>query len=884
MDAHERTVSGLSPEEAKLAARRDLGNTTLLHEEIRTQWSWTTLEQLGQDLRYAFRMMSANRVFTALAVLSLALGIGANTAIYGFVESILLRSLPVPDPQALVAMKWRAKQFASVARSLSLTEGEIHPDPRGGMLGAVFPYPVIELVSDSRLFTSVFAYTGAGRLTVMAGNQTEAAPSQYVSGDYFRGMGIAPAAGRLLVSDDDRAGAAPVVVLSYRCAQRAFGDPARAVGQSIRINLAAFEIAGVVPPDFFGADPAGAPDIFLPFHANLLLERAAASKQAAAKYLDANNYWIEIMARLKPGVTLEQAQAALEPRFGQFVSESAANDRERSDLPGLNIVEGAAGLESLRIRYSKPLYILMAMVGAILLIACANVANLLLARAAARRREMAVRLSLGASRARVVRQLLTESVLLASIGGALGVAFAFWGIRFISVLLATGRPDLPLRAALNGQVLAAALLLSVTTGLVFGLAPALQATRVDMTPALKDSEGGGLPRRIRFGLVRVGLSGILVSAQLAFSLLLLVGAGLFGRGLANLHSIPIGFNRDNILLFTIKPGAVGYSGTALAGLYGSLRETLSRLPGVRAASFSDAALPAGNGTKGPVSMPGAPQPVKAWMLRVGPSFLSTMQIPLAAGRDFEERDGAGPSQVAVVNRSFVKSLGMENPLGRTVVLGNTPYQIVGVAGDAVFLNLKDSLEPVIYLPSLGPRPPAQTTFAIRAAGNPVDQARAVQEILRRTDSRLALVDLKTEAAHIDQAISEEITLARLCTLFAAVALLIACVGLYGTVSYNVARRTPEIGIRMALGARRWAVLRLVLAEVFRMALLGLAAGIPAAFVLSRFTESLLFGVKPHDARSAIGAVVLLLCAASVAAIAPAQRASRIDPTKALRHE
>lgn len=585
-EAEERAATGLSESEARNAARRELGNATLLQEETRRLWTWTTLEQLRQDLRYAARTMGANRTFTTLAVLSLALGIGANTAIYSFVESIFLRSLPVPEPQSLVVLKWRAKNFPSVVHGFTMTTGGTHPDSSGGRVGSIFPYAALGLFqANTTVLSSAFCYMGADRLNVTAGGQTEAIASQYVSGDYFRGMGVPPAAGRLIMAEDDVAGAAPVAVMSHRMARQYFGQPAGAIGQAIRVNTTSFTVIGVTPPEFFGAEPAAAPELYLPLHTNLLLESAGAAKN----YLDRTYYWIDIMARLKPGVSMAQAESVLGPQFRQFALDSASNERERSDIPELKVLEGAGGLDSLRFRYSKPLYILMAMVGMILVIACANIANLLLARATARRREMAVRLSMGASRFRVIRQLLTESVLLASTGGALGVMLAYWGIRFVTLLLSTGQEGFSLRAELNWHVLGVTLGLSIVTGLLFGLAPAVQATRVDVMPSLKESQPNVHSQGKRTAFRRMGLSRILVGAQMAFSLVLLMAAGLFAQTLSKLHSIHLGFNRENVLLFTIKPRAAGYEGAALAQLYGTLRERLGRIPGVRAASFSGGA-------------------------------------------------------------------------------------------------------------------------------------------------------------------------------------------------------------------------------------------------------------------------------------------------------
>ena len=884
-EAGERESAGVSHEQARQAALRELGNVTLVREDTRATWGWTSLEQLGQDLRYALRTMASNRTFTAMAVLSLALGIGANTAIYSFVESILLRSLPVPDPQSLVVMKWRAPVFPRVGFSAS--SGAIYNDPKGGTVASVFPYPALPLLqSNTAVLGSAFGYFGGGSLNITIGQETEAIEGQYVSGDYFRGLGVPPAAGRLILSGDDRAGAAAVAVLNYRYSRQRFGEAANAVGQSIRINNTPFTVVGVAPPQFFGADPASVPDVWLPMHANLLLDPLAL-KTVAAKYLDRNFYWIEIMGRLKPGISPARAQAVLGPQFRQFAESSASSDRERANLPTLAILEGAAGLDSLRHKYSRPLAVLAAMAGLILLIACANISNLLLARAIARRREIAVRLSMGAGRMRVVRQLLTESVLLAAMGGALGVAFAFWGIRFLTLLLASGRTNFTLHAQLNWHVLGVTFALSVLTGLLFGVAPAIQATRADVMPALKELLAGTPSRASRHALPRVSVSQFLVGGQIALSLMLLVSAGLFGQTLSNLQSIELGFNRENVMLFTLNPRAAGYEGPALNRLYTDIRERLTQIPGVRSVSMSGRPLLSGSGTTTSavevpgVAPPGAGKP-NVGLFDVGPAFFQTMQIPVFAGREFDERDGGDPSPVAVVNQRFVKAFGLENPIGRTVNLKPRSYQIVGVVGDALFLNLKEERHPMLYLPFS--RPPGQATFEVRAAGNPLDHAKTVREIVRQIDSRLAVSGLETQAARINQAISQEIALARLCTVFAALALTIACVGLYGTMAFHVTRRTGEIGIRMALGAERSSIVWLVLREIFSVGVAGLAAGVVGALSGSRYVASFLYGIKPHDPLALTAAVLILLSAALIAGYVPARRASRIDPMRALRHE
>jgi macrolide transport system ATP-binding/permease protein len=841
----------------EMAGPGELGNLTLAAENARATWSWMWLERLGQDLRYARRSMFHNKAFTALAVLSLALGIGANTAIYSFMESILLRSLPVPDAESLVVMKWRSQKYTSAAsRGMSFSTEGTHRDPSEGTIGTQFPYPALELFQrNTDVLSNAFCYFVSDRMTLTIDGESEAVKGQYVSGGYFRGMGVRPFAGRLVLPGDDEIGAAGAAVLSHGFSQRRFGDARLAVGRTIRISDRPFSVVGVTPQGFFGAEPGYVPDLYIPMRAEMVVESAS-----GRKYLDANFYWIEIMARLKPGVDLAQAQAVLGPQFRRFAEDSATTERARTDLPELRIMKGGAGLDSLSRRYAKPLYVLMAMVSLILLIACANVANLLLARATARRREIAVRLSIGASRMRVIRQLLTESVVLSSIGGVLGLAFAWWGIGVLTLLLANGRENFTLHAELNWNAL-----------------------------------GGTAGRSWR-----VGPSQILVVAQMVFALVLVVAAGLFGGTLSNLHSIGLGFNRDNVLLFTIMPEAAGYDGPARRRLYRDLRERLGQMPGVRSVSLSNRPLPAGGGTMAPVIAAGVPPPPAApgerapngaGLFSVGPAFFETMQIPLTAGREFDERDETGTASVAVINQRLAKVLGLESPVGSSISLEgqNTMYEIVGVVGDALFLRLKDEIRPMVYFPYLRDpylqsSAPGEMTYEVRAAGNPLGLANTVRQIVRDLDSRIAVSDLKTQAAHIDEAISQEIALARLCTVFALLALVIACVGLYGTVAFNVSRRTSEIGIRMALGAQRAGIVWLILRSVLTLELLGLAIGIPVVLAGSRYVESLLFGIKPNDPMALTAGVAVLFAAGLLASYVPARRASSIDPMIAVRHE
>jgi predicted permease len=892
-EAEEHQAEG-SAEEAKWAARRELGNVALLQENTRAAWGWTFCEQLMQDLRYAFRTMAANKTFSALAILSLALGIGANTAIYSFMDSILLRSLPVSNPESLVVLNWHAKQAGRdfVMHGMS---GSTFGDAKSGTTAGIFPYPAFELFrKNDSVFSSVFAHCQCRQvrsLNVAIKGQADLAAGWNVSGDYFGVLGVPPAAGRLIMPDDDRAGAPAVAVVSYGFSQRRFGGAANAAGQPILIDNMSFTVVGVTPPEFFGVDPAVAPDIYLPIHTNELLGADHQFGFRPAEYLQADNYWIDVMGRLRPGVSLAQAQAALAPAFHQWVASTATNDGERANLPELIVKEGAGGLESLRRRYSKPLYVLMTLVGLILALASANVANLLLARATARRREMALRLSLGAGRFRIVRQLLTESVLLATLGGVLGVLFAIWGIRSLTLLLANGHANFTLHAELNWHVLGAAAALSLLTGALFGLAPALHATRVDVIPALKEMRAG--QQQARHGFRRIGLSHMLVVCQIAISLIMLVAAGLFVRTLSNLQSIELGFARENILLFQLDAWKAGHREPEIAAFYGELRKRLSEMPGVRSASLSKDSLIAA-GTRLPLKINGQPANVRSRLLTVGPAFFATMQIPILAGRDIEERDHSGSPAVAVINEKFAKAnFGDRNPLGQHVTLWEPgeplrlalDMEIVGVSRNARYGGLKREIPPVIYFPyNQGYPRPDHMVYALRTSGDPLAYVSAVREIVRQADARVPVSEVRTQAADVDQTINQEITFAELCSSFATLALLIACVGLYGSVSYNVARRTGEIGIRMALGAPRGGVMGMVLRDVLGLAAAGLAIGMATALGTSKFVASFLYGMKPNDPLALTVAVFTMLGAALLAAYVPARKASRIDPMVALRHE
>lgn len=627
------------------------------------------------------------------------------------------------------------------------------------------------------------------------------------------------------------------------------------------------------------------PDIYVPMHTDQLLETDSPTPQANWMFIDPNYDWVVIMARLRPGVTPIQAQAALAGAFYEW-GHAAKPQVKPQEIPTLVVRDGAGGLDSLRRRYSKPLYILLTLVGLILAIACANIANLLLARAAARKREIAVRLSMGAGRLRIIRQLLTESVLLSLLGGAVGIAVAVWGVRFITLLLSNGQEKFTLRADLNWHVLAAVAALSLFTGVLFGLAPALQSTRVDLVSALKESRTGEPHWR---GFHRLSLSRILIVSQIAIALLIVVAAGLFVRTLSNLASVNLGFNGDNLLTFQLNARQAGHKDPEIVAFYDNLQRQFSAIPGVQSASLSHQLLIGMGTSAGAVRL--ADGTVKGSLkLSIGTGFFSTMQIPILRGRDIEARDTSGSPMVAVVNDAFAKAFfGDRDPLGQHMTgscFGKCDIEVVGVVANSLYGDLKGTPRPIVYLPfAQGAWGPVQQMyFELRTAGNPLGYVSAVRDLVRRADGLVPLAEVKTQRAWIDQTISQEITFARLCSALALLALAIACVGLYGTMSYNVARRTSEIGIRMALGAQRRRVIWMVLREVILLAAVGLAISLPTALLASKLLQSFLFGMKPNDPLTLTASVVTLVCAAVLAGYLPARNASRIDPMTALRQE
>jgi predicted permease len=870
---------------------RDLGNEVRVREDARAIWTWRPLDELTQDLTYTRRTLLKHRAVTVFAVLSLALGIGANTAIYSFMDAILLRSLPIADPESLVLMSWRSKPFSFskdaefVLRSISGSTYRFS----GGVEARIFPFASYQRLREvsAPVLSSVFAYKPAGRLNVMIRGEAELTDGQYVTGNFFSGLAVLPQAGRLIVADDDRPVAATVAVVSHGYSERRFGAAGNAVGQQILINNLPFTVVGVAPPGFFGVDPAASPSVYLPLRADVLFAPSAANK-----YQDTNYYWLEIMGRLRPGVSIAQAQAALAGPFEAWVATTSRTDAERANLPALHVVEGAGGLDTLRRRYSKPLYVLLAMVGLILAIACANTANLLLARATVRRREIAVRLSIGAGRFRLIRQLLTESLVLALMSGALGILIAIAGTRLLTMLLASGDPPLTLDVDLNRRVLSITVLLSMLCGVLFGLAPAIQSTRPALVPALKDTDDGQLVRRKSRWLPRLSLQKALVVGQISLLMLLLVAAGLFVQTVSNLHSVFLGFNQDNLLLFELNAPQAGRPPATVAAFYDDLRRRFAEIPGVRAVTVSHSSLIRA-GRAHPVRVDGVIAERTRFM-QTGPGFFSAMQIPMLQGREIDERDRAGSTPVAVISDQFARTfMPNQHPIGRHITVGGSvsplrplDLEIVGVAATARYGPIKSTIPPVVYVPytQIPPSQVQEMTFALRTDGDPLRHVNTVRQIVHSADSRVPVTNVVTQAAEINRTINQEIVMARLGTTFAILALVIACAGLYGTMAYAVVRRTKEIGIRMALGARRGAVMWMVLREVCVLAALGLVISIPIARGSARLIESFLFELQPNDPRAVAAALVALVAAALLAGYGPARRASRVDPTTALRHE
>ncbi len=659
MEEQENLESGMSLDEAHYAALRRFGNVTLAQERSREMWGWNWSETLWQDLRFGARQLRRNPGLASVIVLSLALGIGANTAIFSLIDAVMLKTLPVKQPEQLVLLDWATHGWPTFLQSMT---GNWDQDRSGRTTSTSFSYPVFEQIRTlNRVFSEVCAFAHPDPLNVGVNGQAGMADGELVSGDYFSTLRVEPILGRALTRDDDRPQPSPVAVISFGYWERRFGRDLHVIGKSITVNGIPFTLLGVAPPEFFGVQPGRSVDIYLPL-ASLPQVEPAWSQPGVSKFADRSDWWVVIMGRLKPGITAEQGRAGLDVILRQNVTADAGASLKAPAIPRIELTPASKGLDFLRQQFSRPLYILMAVVGLVLLIACANVANLLLARATTRQKEIAMRLALGAGRQRLVRQLLTESVLLAALGGIAGLLLAFWASNLLVVLISGDEP-IYLHVSPDGRVLGFTILVSLLTGILFGLAPALRSTRVNLSPALKDGAKGWVGKTHRFANVHVGLGRVLVVSQIALSLLLLVGAGLFVRTLENLENVSTGFNARNLLLLGLDPTQAGYKGQRLASFYETLHERLRAIPGVRNASLSSSILIGGGESIAGISIPGyTPQPgdagrdgtVSVYVNQVGDGFFETMGIPLLLGRSLNQHDIASSSSVAVVNEVFAR--------------------------------------------------------------------------------------------------------------------------------------------------------------------------------------------------------------------------------------
>jgi predicted permease len=887
-EAEERRERGSTPADAERAARIDFGNVAVIAEDTRATWGWTTWEQLAQDVRYAIRTLSKSRAFTATAVVSLALGIGANTLLYSLTDAILLRALPVSDPQALVRMTWRTPQPEN--HGMSRHDTSIRSQTAGYTNG-VFAYAAFELFERHEdIFASVFAYQNTGPISLTIHDQTAPAIGEYVSGNYFRGLGVVPAAGRWLFADDDRSGAPPAVVISAALADGRFGGSDAAVGQTLLINTAPFTIVGVTGRSFFGTDPGVTPDFYVPLHSIAIVDTRRAS-DPLQRFNDPAEGWLEIMGRLKPEVSLELAQATLAPPFQQFTERVKASGSRWTQAPTLALVAGGQGIDGLRRGYSTPLLLLMGLAGLILLLACSNIANLLLARSAAREQEIALRMSLGAARVRVIRQLLTESAVLSVAGGMLGVAVVLLGEPLVMSMLANGRSNFTLHAGLNWRVMLFTSGLSLLTGLLFGVVPAMRSTRTVRLSAIKDARSTAASVSGR----RRGPTRAMVVLQMGATLVLLITAGLFARTLANFAGLDLGFNPDRVLTVTLNAKQVGFDDAGAAEIYRDLRSRFAAIPGVVAVSMSDSAL-MGDGRSGTTVVPVGIAPKDCcYTVSIGAGFFRTMEVPLARGRDLDETDErTGAKPVVVINESYAREyFGNANPLGQRLEIPSGPpkvaglaFEIVGVARDVNYGRLVGERPAIVFVPfqhavfgSL-----QAMVYEIRTSLAPADQEKAIRQIVHDVNARIPITRVAMQTGLIDRLIATPILLTRLCVTFAILALTMAVVGLYGSISYDVSRRTREIGVRMALGARRGQVVRLILGNVVVLAAIGIALGVIGALYASKVAQAYLYGVTPRDPMTVTGAILVLLTATCLASYAPARAAARLDPTQALRNE
>ena len=864
----ENLAAGISLQEARYAAMRTFGNPTYLKEQTRDTWGWIWLEQIGQDFRYGLRSLRKNTGFTAVAVLTLALGIGANTSIFSFINAMVIRTLPVERPSELFLL------------------GPF--DSHEGDLG--FSYALHKAVRDeNRTLAGIFVGT-PGPMNVSVDGQAEFAlgGGEYVSGSYFSTLGVGAIAGRTFTAaEDEVAGQNPVAVISYGYWRRRFALSPSVLGKTIYLNGVPCTIIGVTPPRFFGIDVGHSPDITVPITMFPLLN------PGSRELSNPGSWWLDAIGRLKPGVTPEQATADLSAILEHYLDTQGPAMGLRSKGLSMRLEPGAWGISnrSKGVRFAT---LLMTLAGLVLLIACTNVANLLLARGAARQKEIAVRVAIGAGRSRLLRHLVTESLLLALLGGAVGFLFASWGTRGLLKLLPQEISSVDLSPDIRVFVFCGGI--SVLAGLLFSLMPAWRVTSSSLVQGLQGAvrQDAANPHRNR---LRNGL----VVSQVMLSMVLLFLAGLFTHSLQDLLSVDLGFRPERVLLFSMDPTLVGYQGPRLVGLYESLLEHVQAVPGVMSVSLSRGGLIShmtwGDNLYISGYAPQSGEVPQSLFSPVGPNFFRTAGIPILVGRDFRGLDNENAPKVAIVNEAFARHFfgeqdGVQKAVGRTLGLGVDqnlgPFEIVGVARDSKQRSLSEPPASVVYFPfwqaDLPPSLIGHMTLEVRTVGETSGMTNAIRQELLAVEKNLPIYDVKTLTQQVQESAGGDRMFAWLVSSFGLLALLLASVGLYGLVAYSTVRRTAEIGIRMVLGAHHGEVLTLVIREALRLTALGVVIGLALALAAGRAVSSMLYGVSAADPLAILGASLLMFFAASLAGFLPARRASRVDPMVALRYE
>ena len=871
--------AGIGREEALRRVRLEFGGVEQVREDCRDARGVSFLESLLQDLRYGLRMLAKSPAFTAIIVLTLALGIGANTAIFTLVDAVMLRSIPVRDPQQLVVAQWSARHWPKNVGTSSF--GDCGRSERNATteIGCSLSYPMFQEIQNQKsVFANAMGFAGPYQMDLSGNGAAAIAQGDLVSGSYFQTLGVSPALGRTLVADDEKPGAPSVAVLDYAYWQRAFGGSPAAIGRTIRLNDAVFTIVGVAEPGFTRLTPGKSVDLWV------AISQASALGLKQIHPEDSTDWWLVVVGRLQPGVSRSHAQAALDAIFLNETIHGTKPPWAHDDNPHLSLLPAQQALTGIRSMFGEPLLLLMAAVGLILLIACANVAGLMLARAATREREMAVRLAMGAARRRVIRQLLTESLLLSFIGAGLGALLAPLGVSGLAAFFSKNT-YMPLELDLHpdARVLFFTLGAALLTGIGFGLAPAFRGSRTSVTAQLKGNTTTSPASHGRGRILSLGSA--LVVLQVALSMVVLTGAGLLLRTLGNLRSIDPGFDTRNLVLFAINPQLAGYKDQQISDLYANLQKRIAALPGVTSVSYAADALLDGAYSSRDVHIEGRADnsKVEVQTLAVGPEYFPTMKIPLLQGRLLNQTD-TGTGTHVLVNRAFVrKFVSGRSPLGLHFG-GDDPqdpqWEIVGVVGDTKCAFLRTDDAPMVFLPLVS----GGATFEVRTALAPASLMPAVRNVINAVDSNLPVMRMRTQSDSIDRLLFNERLLARLFGLFAALGLMLACIGLYGLLSYEVERRTREIGIRTALGAQPSMIWSMVVRQGILLVAFGALAGCGVAFGVTRLLTSLLYAVRPTDPLTFALTGCLLLLIGILACSLPAQRATRVDPMAALRCE